>query len=279
MAELEEIEKQKKKLQGDITDMASYQVSLSKDIERIKPILEGLTDQRNHLLREINDLEVGIEKRKAERDESLNQRDVQITKKETQLNVLSEELHNMAGAQIARQQAMDFQTEQNSIISRDNAALKDELNALEKQLRDKEKVLDLVRDEIRKEREETSGLLIEARDARFLLDQEIKTQKQIALKNQAEAERLRQKEKNLIEDEAHVKQRDRKLDQVAGNLDRLTEEHNVRVKKAEEQERINGLTLQRIEDESKILEHGWAKINKLNRDRQLNADIEAMKKG
>src|SRR3989338_6611569 len=192
MAELEEIEKQKKKLQGDITDMASYQVSLSKDIERIKPILEGLTDQRNHLLREINDLEVGIEKRKAERDESLNQRDVQITKKETQLNVLSEELHNMAGAQIARQQAMDFQTEQNSIISRDNAALKDELNALEKQLRDKEKVLDLVRDEIRKEREETSGLLIEARDARFLLDQEIKTQKQIALKNQAEAERLRQ---------------------------------------------------------------------------------------
>lgn len=93
MPEIEDLQKKKQELTSKVNGLLDAQVALSKDIEKIKPELQSLQDQRGQLKNEIAQLEAHISSREGERNESLNQRDADLAKKEAENSALSNALH------------------------------------------------------------------------------------------------------------------------------------------------------------------------------------------
>lgn len=278
MPNIEELEKQEEALQGKITDMASYQVSLSKDIEMLKPALKELEDTKAVLMQQIGNLEAAIKQRESERNESLNQRDTDLRKRE-EINSNAEKVLTKSFDELElAEKNLKFRAEQAAIVEKDNAQMKADLDKLSSIIDEKDKKFTAKENALQEESLDLAHVRSDLEEREKALEENEKSlfAKEVEIQNTLS--NVKELEKHWLQMNQSVEEKNSSLDKSAANMDTLSHELSIRQAQSEKNNEIHAAQLNTIQEENKKIQVAWLKINKAIQDKQLNLDLETLKK-
>jgi hypothetical protein len=268
---IEELEKKN-------TELAEVQVALSKDIEKIHPMLNAAEGRLSVLNAEIAVVEKRIAEKEAQRNESLNIREENIKAAE-EIKIQTEEYVLSLNK---KQQEID------TYLINKRLELDEKTKLLDERQKNLEISENILTKEIKENKESLESLIADEKrlsDLRSFVETQQTAVNEKEINLEARAEALALKESALVNIQSLLDQREeefRKRDlalvdamlRLSQAQDDLKKRENII--KAREEYTIGEIKI--IDEERKKLQLGWLQINKKIQEKQIDIELKELQK-
>lgn len=273
-----ELEQRIAEQQNKLTQLADVETSLSKEIDRQRPVLEMLIKQRDSLTEEIDAANKRIEKKNSEVNENLNIREGAVTNREAQLEG--------DVAQLSKERDL-FETNKKLFIEevakQDAISLGNDNKA--KLLAEKSALLEQREEEIVHRESETNAKEIKNAN----MDEAIKKRQDELIfqadEIAAQAAKNKIAQKSLDDGSEEISKRAAELNELSKSILAKQSELNVtsgqidlKLAQAKEHDYVYEMQLQTLAEEKKKIQLAWLQVNKKIQDNKLDLDLAELQK-
>lgn len=274
----EDLEKNISILNARNSELADMQVILSKDIERLRPILAGLEGRISVLNTEIVVVEKRIAEKEAQRNESLNKREEEISELDNKYRNMRAEYDSLLNSLVDRE--IQLQQEQGRIKKdadknyEDLITNKSEAKRLELLNSSIQEAMDI----LLKDQERIASLKSFLETQQSMLDE-----KETLIENKEEEVSKREEalagiESLFAQRDEEYKKKDNSL--IAASLAICHQKDDLKLREdaIKEKESYAAGELKLIEEEKKKITLAWLQVNKKIQDNKIDIELKELQK-
>lgn len=275
---IEDLEKKASVLNARNAELADMQVTLSKDIEKIQPMLNAAEGRLSALNAEIAVVEKRIAEKEAQRSEELDKREDLLISTEVSVCEAKADYdarkNDLEAKEIVMREEIARLAEARDLIDKGIEKLTNDRTAFAKELSDYgQKISDLIADQKR------------LADLRSFIETQQAAIDEKETEVEAKAEEITKKEEALAgieslyaQREAEFRQKDISLVDSMLQLSRLKDELKKREDDVAAKESYAAGEIKIIEEEKKKITLAWLQVNKKIQDKQVDIDLKDLQK-